>query len=245
MPAIKLHRFPLSHFSEKGRALLDFKELDFEIVEHQLGLPQLSIYRLSGQRKVPVIEHDGRVVADSTRIGLYLEEQFAERRRLLPVDEPQRREVLELEDRIDRVFGNAAPVAWFDAISRDRDAIARLLDVEVYGVGARSSRIWALGAQAAWKLPVPKHMAERAHRSTRKLLLELCGRLEGSSYLCGDEPTIADVAAVGLAFHLEFPHSRDLKVPALAGVGVPAYVDDPELARFFEWRRAFYRELLH
>lgn len=245
MTSIRLHRFPLSHFSEKGRALLDFKELDFEIVEHQLGLPQLGIVRLSGQRKVPVIEHDGRVVADSTRIALYLEEQFPERRRLLPDDENRRREVLELEDRIDRVFGRAAPVAWFDAISRDRDAVAQVLDVEVYGVGAHSARVWALAAQAAWKLPVPTRMAERAHRSTRKLLGELCTRLDGSKYLCGDEPTLADIAAVGLTFHLEFPHSRDLRVPALAGVGVPAFVDDPDLARFFEWRRAFYRDLLH
>lgn len=245
MPDIKLHRFPLSHFSEKGRALLDFKELDYEIVEHQLGLPQLGVYRLSGQRKVPVIEHDSRVVSDSTRIALYLEEKFSDRRPLLPGVDAARREVLDLENRIDRVLGGAAPVAWFDSIIGDRDALARVCDVELYGVGPRSSRVWALAAQAAWKLPVPRHMAERAHRSTRKLLEELCGRLERSRYLCGDEPTLADVAAVGLSFHLEFPHSRDLRVKALAGVGVPRYTDDPALARFFEWRRAFYRDLLH
>jgi len=241
---MKLHRFPLSHFSEKGRVLLDFKELDYELVERQLGLPQLGVYRLSGQRKVPVIEHEGRVIADSTRIGLYLEERFPDRRRLLPEDTNRRREVLELENRIDHVFGGAAPVAWFDAISGERDAVARLFDVEVYGVGARSSRVWAMAAQAAWKLPVPRHLAERAHRSTRKLLEELCHRLDDSSYLFGDEPTLADVAAVGLTFHLEFPHSRDLRIPALAGVGVPEYAEDEKLARFFEWRRAFYRDLL-
>ncbi len=245
MPGIKLHRFPLSHFSEKGRALLDFKELDYEIVEHQLGLPQLGVYRLSGQRKVPVIEHDGRVINDSTRIALYLEEQFPDRRRLLPEDEPARQEVLELERRIDRIFGGATPVAWFDAIMGDRDAIARVFDVEVYGVGPRAARVWASAARAAWKLPVPRHMAERAHRSTRNLLVELSDRLERSRYLCGDQPTLADVAAVGLTFHLEFPHSRDLKVKALAGVGVPRYVDDPALSHFFEWRREFYRDLLH
>lgn len=245
MPAIKLHRFPLSHFSEKGRALLDFKQLDFSIVEHQLGLPQLSIIRLSGQRKVPVIEHDGRVVADSTKIALYLEEQFPEKRRLLPEDDSRRRDVLELENRIDRIFGLAAPVAWFDSIASDREAVAQVLDVEVYGVGARSARALALATQGLWKLEFPRQMAQRAHKSTRALLEELCDRLAGSRYLFGDEPTLADVAAVGLTFHLEFPHSRDLRIPALAGVGVPAYVDDPKLARFFEWRRTFYKELLH
>lgn len=32
--AIVLHRFPLSHFSEKGRALLAYKRVDYRIEEH-------------------------------------------------------------------------------------------------------------------------------------------------------------------------------------------------------------------
>ena len=63
---IVLHRFPLSHFSEKARAALDFKGLEYRIVDHRPGPEQIAIYRLSGQRKLPVIEHDGTVVGFAT-----------------------------------------------------------------------------------------------------------------------------------------------------------------------------------
>ena len=53
---------------------------------------------------------------------------------------------------------------------------------------------------------------------------------------------VADVAAAGLAFHLEFPQSRDLAVPELAGVGVSGWADAPKYQRFFDWRRGFYAE---
>src|SRR5262245_5500341 len=102
---IVLHRFPISHFSEKARAALDFKGLTYEVVDHRPGSGQVAIYRLSGQRKLPVLENDGNVVADSTEIALYLERTFPDRRRLLPDDPDKRREVLALEDQLDNVLG--------------------------------------------------------------------------------------------------------------------------------------------
>lgn len=238
--AIKLHRFPISHFSEKGRALLDFKELDYEIVEHQLGLSQLAVYRLSGQRKVPVIEHDGKVVADSTEIALYLERTFPERRKLLPADEGRRRDVLELEDRLDRVFAIAGVVAWIDAIRDQPDMVARALGTEVYGVGRRTARALALLAKRG-----PRGgLVARSNAKTARMLSELCDRLATSKYLVGDEPSLADIAAVGLTLHLEFPHSKYLGIPDFAGIGAHGWADNPDYARFFEWRRRFYKDFL-
>jgi glutathione S-transferase len=50
------------------------------------------IRRVSGQDLVPVLEHDGRIVADSPVILAYLEEQFPERP-LYPVQPARRAEV--------------------------------------------------------------------------------------------------------------------------------------------------------
>ncbi|MEB2322434.1 MAG: glutathione S-transferase family protein [Sorangiineae bacterium] len=241
---IKLHRFPLSHYSEKVRAILVFKALDYVLVEHRLGLPQLGIVRLSGQRKLPVIEHEGSVVFDSTQIALYLERTFPERRRLLPADEAARREVLSLEERIDRAFAIAPVLAGFDALRDDLDTVGRALAVEVYGVGPRLGRLLArLNARAA-RLGLGRGAVERAQARTRALLGELDDRLARSRYLVGDAPTLADFAAVGLTLHLEYPRSRHLGVPELAGLGAPGWADDPRFARFFAWRRRFYEELL-
>ncbi len=241
--SIVLHRFPLSHFSEKGRALLDFKSLDYEVREYTLGLPQRRIFKLSGQRKVPVLEHDGHVVADTTRIAAYLDEAFPTRRRLVPEDGPRRAEVLALEDRIDHVLGIGVPLAWGSYALDHRDQLD-LLALEVHGATVPLVRAVGAGARALRRLGVGKAHLAKWRRKTHDLVRELAERLEKTHFLVGDEPTLADVAAAGLAFHLEFPRSRHLAVPHLAGQGVPEYVEDAGLAPFFAWRRRFYAEYL-
>jgi len=239
---IVLHRFPLSHYSEKGRALLEFKKLPFRIEEHQLGLPQLGIYRMSGQRKVPVIEDDGRSVADSTAIALYLEERYPEPR-LLPADAAERKDVLELEAHLDRHMGSYAPVVWFDWLVRERpEEVPRLLELEVWGLG--SGLLGAAAVRRLMRLGGARRIVKKSEERTRKLLAELCARLEKAPYLCGDAPTLADLAAVGLAYHLEIPKTRQLGIPDWEGMGVPGFADAPEYARFFEWRRDFYAKHL-
>jgi glutathione S-transferase len=244
MMALRLHRFPLSHFAEKARALLDFKELDYELIDHQLGLPQLALWQLSGQRKVPVLEHDARVVSDSTAIALYLEEMFPEARQLLPGDVSLRRDVLTLEDRLDRVLGKAAPLAVFDGVVEDRRLLEQFMDLEVWGIGPRAARALSPIVAAASRVGGARRWIERARRSTRQMLVELCDRLRTTPYLIGHEPTLADIAAVGLALPLEFPRSARLGLPELAGWGAAGWFDDPELRRFFDWRAAFYQRYL-
>jgi glutathione S-transferase len=237
-----LHRFPLSHYSEKGRALLDFKKLEFRIEEHRLGWPQLGIVRLSGQRKVPVLEDAGRVIADSTAIGLYLDERYPEHP-LLPHDPARRREVLDLEDRVDHIFGSYAPVVWFDWITRERpEEVARFFAVEVAGAG--HGKLATALTRPGMRLGFARRIVEKSERRTRSFIKELCERLGRHAHLTGDEPTFADVAAASLSFHLEFPKSRHLALPELAGVGVPGWADAEDLRPFFEWRRRLYREHL-
>lgn len=240
--AITLYRFPISHFSEKGRALLDYKQLDYRIVELKLGLPQLRIVRMTGQRRVPVIDHDGRLVHDSTEIALYLERTFPDRRPLLPKDEARRKEALDLEDRIDRGLGLNVVMAWLRHQAY-RPEVVRLLDVEVAGAGTLGARALAALTRRAEK-GFARERVDEAERKVRAVLEELSDRLARSKYLLGDEPTMADLAAVGLTLHLEFPHSKYFPFPELAGQGVPAFTDDPKLSRFFDWRRRFYADYL-
>ena len=242
--SLRLHRFPLSHFSEKGRALLDFKKLDYEIVEHQLGVPQLGIYRMSGQRQVPVLDHDGTIVPDSTEIALYLEKTFPDGRSLLPEDADRRRDALDLEERIDRIFGFSAVVVWFAWAVENDPKIGEWLSLETWGLPMFGGKLVAAAARNAQSLTGLRRTNEKALDRTKSLLDELCERLEKQPYLTGDAPCIADVAAVGLAFHLKFPASKHLRVPELAGQGVSPLVDDPVYSSFFDWRDQFYADFL-
>ncbi|XYI04020.1 glutathione S-transferase N-terminal domain-containing protein [Sorangium sp. So ce1128] len=68
-----LHRFPLSHYSEKARAALDFKGLEYRIVEHRPGVEQLAIYRLSGQRKPEVAGAAVRSIAEHPDLAAFFD----------------------------------------------------------------------------------------------------------------------------------------------------------------------------
>lgn len=235
---ITLYRFPLSHFSEKARLFLDYKKLGYHVVDLKVGLPQLQLVRMTGQRKVPVIDHDGRMVFDSTEIGLYLERAFPDSPRLLPEDEGRRREVLELEDRIDRALGLPSPLVWLRRQAYEPE-IERILRIEVAGVGSLGAKGLAALLRAGEKR-LARARFDEAEKSVRGLLDELTERLRTSPYLCGDEPTMADFAAAGLAFHLKFPQSRFFPFPDLRGKGVHGIADDPTLLPFFEWRDRLY-----
>lgn len=247
--ALVLHRFPLSHFSEKARAAMDFKGLDYELVDHAAGPDQLALYRLSGQRKAPVLVHDREVITDATAIALHLDRAFPGgdgRRALLPGDIAKRRAALDLTARIDEVFGVHTQTLALDAATHDgalfKDLARVILGVE--GAALTAARGISLASRIALALPAGRRTLDEARRAVDALLIELGERLEQSAFLLGDAPTLADVTAASLAFYLKFPESRHLARPSLAGRGVERVYADPRHRRFFAWREAFYRELL-
>lgn len=74
MPEIILHQWEISPFCGKVRRLLRHKGLAFEVLEYN-GLKVLGAGKLSPAGKLPVLEYDGQLVQDSSRIAVFLEEK--------------------------------------------------------------------------------------------------------------------------------------------------------------------------
>lgn len=77
-----LYQFPLSHYCEKARWILDYKELDY--VAHNLvpGLHRSFVNRKTKAQShtLPLLNDQQHWVADSTKIALYLDEQYPEKK---------------------------------------------------------------------------------------------------------------------------------------------------------------------
>jgi glutathione S-transferase len=86
---IRLYQFEISPFCDKIRRILHVKGQAYEAVEVPLSRAGRDVRGLDPAGKLPVIEHEGRVVADSTDIAHYLEERFPEPA-LLPRDPRER-----------------------------------------------------------------------------------------------------------------------------------------------------------
>ncbi|MFH7765030.1 glutathione S-transferase family protein [Acinetobacter sp. BSP-28] len=92
-----LYQFPLSHFCEKARWLLDHKELDY--VAHNLipGVHRAFAQLKTGQNRLPILRDQEYWIADSTEIALYLDKVYPEHS-LLRADPQQRQLALEIND---------------------------------------------------------------------------------------------------------------------------------------------------
>jgi len=99
---IQLYEIPFSTNVERITLALAYKGLDVEHIEVDPA-DRGPVQKISGQERVPVLVHEGRVVVDSTTILEYLEERFPDPP-LYPADPARRAEVTVFIDWFNRVW---------------------------------------------------------------------------------------------------------------------------------------------
>ena len=91
---ILLYTYAMSPFAAKVHCFLLYKGLDFECFYiNPLRVKQ----HLPVGRQIPVVTIGDESRADSTPIGLWLDELFPDRPRLLPADGPERERLLAID----------------------------------------------------------------------------------------------------------------------------------------------------
>ncbi len=207
----RLWHFRISHYNEKVRWALDFKRWPHRRTSLVPGLHLLHARSVSGQSKLPILELDGEVLLDSTRIVHELE-----RRRPLPALYPQapaeRARALTLEAYFDDEVAPALRLLLWSAYLKQPTLCARL--------AADGAPDWI---RYAWLglyplfVPIFRQnvgLNARTLKLARRRLSGYVDRLEDSigpsGYLAGERFSVADlsVAAVmsGLAGPREFPY---------------------------------------
>jgi glutathione S-transferase len=76
---LTLYQFPISHYCEKVRWTLDYKQLEYEVKNLIPGLHVATTKKLSSQTAVPILYTNQSVIHGSSRIISYLDENFPER----------------------------------------------------------------------------------------------------------------------------------------------------------------------
>ena len=74
-----LYENAFSPFARKVRLVLEYKEIPFESIDGLAKSNRESLKAVNGRVEVPVVDHDGLVVANSADIVAYLERVFPER----------------------------------------------------------------------------------------------------------------------------------------------------------------------
>lgn len=241
----KLYQFPHSHFSEKARWALDHKRVAFTRVNLVRGLHVLTTRRLAERTSVPILEHEGRIVQDSTAILSYLDDRFPERS-LVANSDAIRRQALEVEEYLDEDLGfHLRRFLYATLLAHRRQVTAFFLQGR--------SRAWRplfaalfplLRAQMKRQMQLTPANATDSERRLLGALDFLDTAVTRGRFLVGDSFTRADLTAAALLSLLTWPEKHDFRWPG------PAEIVEP-LAGFrravagrpcFGWALGLYRD---
>jgi glutathione S-transferase len=241
---LELYQFEACPYCEKIRLILDYKQIPYQTIEITPGLGQIEIYRLSGQRRVPVLKDERHILTDSTAIATYLEQIYPEPA-LVPADARTKGLCWILEAWADDSIGPNARQVAIGAFNQHPNFRTALLpettpDVVKTVLGAVPSD-WLnfLGTGVGFS----PEAIQIATTQLKQDLASLVLLLETQPYLLGPQPTLADFAIAAMTLYLKFPAPPFLNLPAgLSGKGIPGLADNPDYQRFWDWRDQLYTD---
>ena len=225
---LELHQFRHSAFCLKVRMVLQAKGLSYRTVEVTPGIGQVAVFRLSGQRQVPVLVDGDTVLADSSTISRHLDLAGGDPA-LLPADAKQAAQVHLIEDWADTTLAAGGRACLVQAAALDPELRVALLPDDVPDP-LRS----VMGAiPGGWVNSVSELVNQGERTALLASLEQLAASVEASPWLVGETMTMADLAVAAQLSLLRFPQSAG---SPLAGRGVPGLSDHPKLQALFQWR---------
>jgi glutathione S-transferase len=197
-----LHQYQVSPFAAKVRRCLHFKGIAFEVINYGLtGVGK--VRKLGPAGKAPVLEHNGRLIADSSDIVRHIEESFPDKPTLYPEEAHQGALAHLFEDWADE------SLYYYDLTMRSWPVNARWLadDLVIEDSGAMKFLLHFLA---------PKIIRKQARNqgTGRKTYEAVCADaarhfeaintlVSDKAWLVGDSPSIADIAVASMLTVLE------------------------------------------
>jgi len=214
-----LWHFRFSHYNEKARWALDWKRVPHVRRAVPPGPHAQQIMELSGQRAVPVLEWDGRVIPDSTAIIAALEAAHPAPG-LYPSDPRERDRALALEEFFDEELGPHVRRLTFHTILPDR-TFAIALFTEGFGPelhGFYDQAFPMIEQVMRTEMQIDDAGVAESRRKVSAALDRIEHERNGRDHLVGNRFSVADLSAAALLAPFivppEFPYSHPGPQPA-------------------------------
>ncbi|WP_370292915.1 glutathione S-transferase family protein [Thalassolituus sp.] len=214
--SVFLYQFPVSHYCEKVRWVLDYKKIEYKKINLVPG-PHISrVRKIAANSFVPVLEHHGDIVQGSSQILDYLEEHYPDKP-LVPADEDLARRVQDWEARLDEVAGPAVRTFVYHYLLPQPRVIIPLL-------GAKQPWFMRLFLRVGYRrissvmrrwMKINEASAHQAMDDMDRILGELRQIYAHNRFLVGDAFTRADLTACSLFAPLFQPSGYGLKWPSM------------------------------
>jgi glutathione S-transferase len=230
---IELYKLHWSHYVEKVRWALDFKQLPWRGIDI-VAFTKKEMQRFDCAQTVPLI-HDtstGVAISDSSPIIRYLDETYPDRA-LLPADPIEREAVWQWMLRLDSTLGlHARRLGYTQVIMECPNILSRLFMPDVCSglftrPGWRALAAPLLGAMLTLRFRFHRNREDRVYEALETQLIPIAAQLERDDFLVGGRFSAADIALASLL--------RPLRI-------VPHFADHPQLRSLFAWQQRLFRE---
>jgi glutathione S-transferase len=211
---ITLYQFPISHYCEKVRWALDYKDLEHKKVNLLPGLHIKTTKKLAKYSSVPVLTDGEVVLQNSSKIITYLDENYPEKS-LTPSDEIIRLEALDFEKFVDAEIGVHVRVCCYHILLEHPEIVIPFFAHKGPWYG---SVLMKLGFSKL-KVKMRKMMnINAASFAESKAILnngvdKIYRHLQNNDFLAGKAFSRADLAAASLLAPLVMPDGYGLNWP--------------------------------
>jgi glutathione S-transferase len=215
-----LIQLDISHYSEKVRWALDYKQVPHVRRSPLPGSHMPIAFALTRGESItlPLLQMDGRTIADSTAILAALEERYPDPP-LYPSDPEQLRRALELEDFFDEELGPHARLLPFHELTNEPAMFAEVAAAAVPGPLGKAKGPIGLYARTYTGLRFGVR-DEAAAALARERIVAALDRLEAElaagegEFLVGERLSVADVTAASLFYPVIGPDEGPLPADA-------------------------------
>jgi glutathione S-transferase len=237
-----LWHIPLSHFNEKVRWALDFKNIPHR--RECVGADYLfKAWRATGHGTLPILFLNGQPIRDSTAIIAELERRYGEPA-LYPKDERQRRHALELEDYFDDKLGPSVRAAIISPLFQENPDLAlRVLTTGMPDAAYRNlrrlRRVFPAFYRFRHKIKAQRLQQDRA--DVANALDRISHELKPSGYLVGEAFSVADLTAAALLGALLQPPELQYPLAVTLPDSLRQYREDLARHPAAQWTLEMYR----
>ena len=236
---LSLYQFPISHYCEKIRWALDYKRLDYRVVNLLPGFHVSTAKKLARRSCLPILTHDDKTVQNSSDIISYLDETFSEHP-LTPADEKQKQESLDWERFADKELGPFVRRVCYHTLLEHPALVVPLFTVNGpwYGPWVLRPLFPSLSKKMRKLMNINAASAQQGQEHLTQALDKVHQHLQGKTYFVGDQFSRADLAVASLLAPLCRPAGYGLDWP-------PAYPEPlaqvvEELSEKLAWVNPMY-----
>jgi len=236
-----LYQFPISHYCEKARWALDYKNIPYKTKNLLPGPHVKQIMSIAKRSEVPVLKYENDIIQHSDKIIDYLDNKFPDNS-LTPADEKTRINALEWEAFVDKEVGVNLRTFFYHTLLEHPEILIPIFTYKGPWYGKILMKFFfpTLRIKMIKLMRINDETAAQAKIKLKLAIDKINKHLSEHKYLAGNEFSRADLAAASLLAPLVQPDKYGLPWPS----PLPAALEDTlnEWTTELDWVRHMYAE---